>query len=181
MTNVDPRIDVIGAAIGDRSRCLIVTALMDGRAYTAKELAYRARVSAQTASFHLKHLVDCGLLARHQRGRHRYFFLANEDVASMIEAVMRVAPTEHLRRQPKRTTDEMALARCCYNHLAGLLGVAVANRLTETSRPELPSFRYSIGVRSWSAGRAARMIAGVRPAGYRGSCSLMTPAPRRPW
>ncbi len=131
MTNVDPRIDVIGAAVGDRSRALIIGALMDGRAYTAKELAYRARISAQTASFHLKRLVDCGLLERHQQGRHRYYYLANEDIASAIETMMAVAPSEHLRRQPKRTTEQMALARCCYNHLAGRLGVEVAERLIE--------------------------------------------------
>lgn len=129
--NVDPRLDVIGAAVGDRSRALIIAALMDGRAYTAKELAYRARISAQTASFHLKRLVDWELLDRHQKGRHRFYFLANEDVASMIEAMMLVAPSEHLRRQPKRASDQMALARCCYNHLAGRLGVEVAARFAE--------------------------------------------------
>jgi DNA-binding transcriptional ArsR family regulator len=129
--NVDPRIDVIGAAVGDRSRALIIAALMDGRAYTAKELAYRARISAQTASFHLKRLVDWGLLRRYQKGRHRFYFLANEDIASMIEAMMLVAPAEHLRRQPKRASDQMALARCCYNHLAGRLSVEVAARFAE--------------------------------------------------
>ena len=102
MTNIDPRIDVIGTAVGDRSRAMIITALMDGRAYTAKELAYRARISAQTASFHLKRLVEWGILERLQQGRHRYYYLANEEIASVIESMMSIAPSEHLRRQPKR-------------------------------------------------------------------------------
>lgn len=128
MTNVEPRIDVIGAALGDRSRSLIVAALMDGRAHTAKELAYRARISAQTASHHLQRLTDWGLLARHRQGRHRYYALANSEIAAAIEAMAVAATTEHLRRLPKRTTREMALARCCYNHLAGRLGVEIADR-----------------------------------------------------
>ncbi|MCG8355153.1 MAG: winged helix-turn-helix domain-containing protein [Kiloniellales bacterium] len=131
MTNLEPRIEVVGTAVADRSRALIVTALMDGRAHTAKELAYRARVSAQTASFHLQHLVDWGLLARHSRGRHRYYFLSGPEVADSIEAMMLAAPAEHLRRLPNRASEPLKLARCCYDHLAGRLGVAVAERLAD--------------------------------------------------
>ena len=81
--NLEPRIDVIAAALADRSRSTIVCALMDGRAQTAKELAYRARISAQTASFHLQRLLDCGLVACHRQGRHRYYYVPSADVAAI--------------------------------------------------------------------------------------------------
>ena len=131
MSNLEPRLDVIGAALGERSRALIVTALMDGRAQTAKELAYRARVSAQTASFHLQRLVEAGILVRHSQGRHRYYGLASPEIAGAIETLMAAAPDEHLRRLPARMGQDLLLARCCYDHLAGRLGVALAERFAE--------------------------------------------------
>jgi DNA-binding transcriptional ArsR family regulator len=129
--NLEPRIDVIAAALGDRSRSTIVCALMDGRAYTAKELAYRARISAQTASFHLGRLLESGLVACHKQGRNRYYRVPNADIAAVIETLSVAAPAEHLRRCPTRATREMALARSCYDHLAGWLGVELAHRLAE--------------------------------------------------
>lgn len=128
--NPEPRIDLLANALADRARSLIVSALMDGRAYTAKELAYRARVSAQTASFHLKHLVEAGVLARHQSGRNRYYYIAGPEIAAAVESLMTVAPVAHLRRHRSRATQEISLARSCYDHLAGKLGVAVADRLS---------------------------------------------------
>lgn len=129
--NLESRIDVIAAALGDRSRSTIVCALMDGRAYTAKELAYRARISAQTASFHLGRLLETGLVACHKQGRNRYYRVPDADIAAVIETISVVAPAEHLRRCPTRATREMALARSCYDHLAGRLGVELALRLAD--------------------------------------------------
>lgn len=131
MSNLDPHLEVVASALADRSRALIVAAVMDGRAYTAKELAYRARISAQTGSFHLQRLVDAGLLVRHAQGRHRYYRLASAEVAGAIEGVMAISPSDHLRRLPARAGAEMRFARSCYDHLAGRLGVALAERLTE--------------------------------------------------
>jgi hypothetical protein len=106
---------------------------MDGRAYTAKELAWRIQVSAQTASFHLQRLTDAHLIKCHQRGRNRYYYLAGPEVAETVEAMMLLAPDDHIRRLPAKTTRSMSAARCCYNHLAGKLGVAVAERIFESS------------------------------------------------
>ncbi len=132
MMNLDPRIDVIAAALADRGRATIVCALMDGRAYTAKELAYQARITAPTASFHLRRLLESGLIACLKQGRNRYYRLANAEVAEIIETLSLAAPAEHLRRGPARANQELALARSCYDHLAGRLGVDLAERLAET-------------------------------------------------
>ncbi len=129
MVNLEARIEVLAAALSDSSRSRIVFALMDGRAYTAKELAYQGRISAQTASFHLQRLVEAGVINRHQQGRHRYHHIANADIAAAIEALSVAAPDEHLRRLKPGAEGEIRLARSCYDHLAGRLGVAVAGRL----------------------------------------------------
>src|ERR1700732_3308551 len=87
----DPRLAEIAALVGDPARANILTALLDGRALTAGELAYVAGVSPQTASGHLAKLTLSGMLALQKQGRHRYYSLATPQVASMLESIMQVA------------------------------------------------------------------------------------------
>jgi DNA-binding transcriptional ArsR family regulator len=124
-----PSIAEIAALIGDPARANMLLALMDGRALTAGELAYAARVAPQTASAHLSKLVEARLLALEKQGRHRYFRLASPAVAELLEGLMAVAVDGAPRyRPPSRGDEAVRLARTCYDHLAGRLGVA----LTET-------------------------------------------------
>lgn len=129
--NQEPRIDIIASALADQGRSRIVAALMDGRAYSAKELAFRAGISPQTASFHLKRLTGSGLLSGYRRGRHHYFHIEDPDMAAAVEALMAVAPQQHLRRLPPRAQGDFVLARSCWTHLAGKLAVALAQHLSE--------------------------------------------------
>ena len=119
----------IAALLGDPARANIVLALMDGRARTASELAYAARVTPQTASGHLKQLVAARLLEVAAQGRHRYFRLAGAPVAAMIESMMAVAADVVPRLRPVRVPPELVRARLCYDHLAGRLGVAIADAM----------------------------------------------------
>jgi DNA-binding transcriptional ArsR family regulator len=113
------------AMLADRSRAAMCLALMDGRAWTAGELARQAGIAAPTASEHLTQLVGAGLLAEERQGRHRYLRLAGPEVARLIEdlavAAGRPAPTRSLRAV--RAAEDLAAARTCYDHLAGALGV----------------------------------------------------------
>lgn len=125
-----PDIASIAALIGDPARANILTALMDGGALSASELATEAGVTKQTASLHLSKLLDAEFVAVEQQGRHRYFRLADHDVARILEALMGIAA----RRKPRRLRTgpkEPALrkARVCYDHLAGDLGVALFDGL----------------------------------------------------
>jgi DNA-binding transcriptional ArsR family regulator len=122
----------IGALVGDPARAAILLALMDGRARTAGELAYFARVSAPTASEHLKRLTETNLLSVVSQGRHRYFRIASPLVARMLESIGAVAAVQAPpRHRPIRGLDAaMREARLCYDHLAGRLGVALADALT---------------------------------------------------
>jgi DNA-binding transcriptional ArsR family regulator len=127
-----PFIAEIAALVGDPARANILATLMDGRALTAGELAYSARVTPQTASAHLGKLVEAKLLAVEKQGRHRYFRLTSPKVAGVIEALMAVAVDGAPRHRPRSRGDEaLALARTCYDHLAGRLGVALADTLIE--------------------------------------------------
>jgi len=101
-----------------------------GRAMTAGELAQAAGVSAPTASGHLARLTQGGLLSAASQGRHRYFRLASPQVARMLEGIMVVAaPPPAARRATPLIPPALRDARTCYDHLAGRLGVALADAL----------------------------------------------------
>lgn len=125
-----PDIATIAALIGDPARANILTALMSGKALTATELAGEAGVTAQTASSHLRKLQDGGLITVLQQGRHRYASLAGDDIAQVLEGLMGLAAgTGHLRLRTGPRDPELRLARVCYNHLAGEMGVRVFRSL----------------------------------------------------
>jgi DNA-binding transcriptional ArsR family regulator len=121
----------VAALIGDPARANILHALADGRALTAGELAWHAGVSAQTTSGHLAKLAGARLIALEKQGRHRYFRLASPEVAEAMEALMLVAANGPKRHRPTGPRDEaLRAARTCYDHLAGRLAVALADRLS---------------------------------------------------
>jgi len=125
-----PNIVRIAALVGDQARAEILTALMGGQALTATELADVAGVTKQTVSTHLAKLVDARLLVVEKQGRHRYFRLADRDVADLLESLMGVAfraGAIRLRSSPREPA--LRKARVCYDHLAGDLGVLVFDRL----------------------------------------------------
>jgi DNA-binding transcriptional ArsR family regulator len=124
------RMASVAALLGDPARANILTALLDGRALTAKELAFAARVTPQTASGHLARLTDASLLAAEKQGRHRYFRLASPLVGQMLESVMAVAGPEP-RLTSWRGGEALRTARTCYDHIAGRLGVALADSLSD--------------------------------------------------
>jgi DNA-binding transcriptional ArsR family regulator len=130
MASNGPYFADVAALIGDPTRANILAALMDGRARTAKELAFEAGVSPQTTSGHLAKLADGRLLTLAVQGRHRYYHLADPLVACAIEAMMALSVTGPRRARPKTPAEEgLRAARTCYDHLAGRLGVGVMDHL----------------------------------------------------
>ena len=132
----------IAALAGDPARAGMLHALMDGRALTASELARVAGITPQTASGHLARMAVAGLLAVEKQGRHRYHRLASPAVAQMVEGIMQVAsglgtPPPRLVVGPRDAA--LRAARTCYDHLAGRLGVALADALVEGGQIELAS------------------------------------------
>jgi DNA-binding transcriptional ArsR family regulator len=124
-----PDIAYVAALIGDPARANMLTALMSGKALTASELAAEAGVTLQTASSHLAKLDGSGLLRQRKQGRHKYFSLANDDVAGVIEGLMGLAAgAGHLRTRTGPKDAALRKARVCYKHLAGDMGTALFDR-----------------------------------------------------
>lgn len=123
------------ALLADPTRAAVCTALLDGRAWTAGELARHVRVAPSTASEHLSRLIAGGVLAEERQGRHRYVRLATPAVATLIEDLTAFAESGPGPATAPRTLGEAtrlsaeARARTCYDHLAGRLGVAVSDAL----------------------------------------------------
>jgi len=123
----------LAALLADRTRAAMCLALLDGRAWTARELAAHARVAPSTATEHLHRLVGGGLLVERRQGRHRYVQLADPSVAHLLEDLAaRLEPRADPPRGLRIATADAALrrGRTCYDHLAGRLGVAVTDAMT---------------------------------------------------
>ncbi len=142
--------------LGDPGRAAILLSLMGGVALPAGELATIANVAAQTASGHLAKLVDGRLLSVERQGRHRYYRLASAEVADAIEALLVLTARPHA---PDRTADTckasagtLGHARTCYAHLAGWLGVRIADALQERAllRPfDVKTYKVTPSGREW--------------------------------
>jgi len=121
----------IASLVGEPARAAMLLQLMDGRMLTATELAKVANVSPQTGSRHLAQMVESGLMCVAQRGRHRYHRLASSEVAKVLEGIMQIAgqlPRQRVMVVGPRD-ETMRTARMCYDHIAGRLGLAIAERL----------------------------------------------------
>jgi len=120
----------VGALIGEPARAAMLDALAAGHSLPAGELARLAGVHPATATAHLRRLVDGGLVTVRSQGRHRYHELAGPEIAEALEALSRVAPPATVRSlREHRTARGLAQARTCYDHLAGLRGVQLRDRL----------------------------------------------------
>jgi DNA-binding transcriptional ArsR family regulator len=125
-----PDIARIAALMGDPARANMLTALMSGKAVTATELAKEAGVTLQTASMHLSKLDQGGLLCQRKQGRHKYFSLASDDVARVLEALMGLAAgAGHFRTRTGPKDPALRKARVCYSHLAGDMGIQLFDSL----------------------------------------------------
>src|SRR4029453_14212306 len=133
MTTVNA-LSEVAALMGDPARASMLSLLMDGRAHTASELALTAGVTAQTASGHLSRMVEANLLDARAQGRNRFYRLASGDVAHAIESLMALAgkPAEPAPPSPPGRRDPgLRFCRTCYDHLAGQVGMAVTDALTQ--------------------------------------------------
>ena len=142
---INPNIAEIASLLGETSRATMLASMMDGRFHTASELAYMAAIKPQTASFHLAKLVDGKLVNVEKQGRHRYFRLAGEDIAQLLESFLAMSPPPEVRTL-KQSSQMKVLqdARTCYDHLAGKLGVQLTESLLKASYLELDQKQFVI-------------------------------------
>jgi DNA-binding transcriptional ArsR family regulator len=130
MTSPEPRFAKVAAMIGDPTRARMLSALMGGQFLAAGELAAASGVTAQTASGHIAKLVDAELVVVRTQGRHRYFRLADAEIAHALEALSLVAErSAQADKWSQGAYKPLKAARTCYSHLAGELGVALFDGL----------------------------------------------------
>jgi len=141
----NPDVASVASLVGEPSRGRMLTALMEGRALTATELALEGGVAASTASSHLQRLARGGLVTMVRQGRHRYFRIAGPEVAAALEGLMAIA------RRGKRSIDRfgpldeaLRHARVCYDHLAGETGVRFLESASE--RKWLRCSRHGVAI-----------------------------------
>lgn len=149
-----PNIAEVASLIGDPSRAAMLMRLLGGRALPAGELAGAARIRPQTASAHLAKLVEGGLLVHESHGRHRYYRLASEEIGRALEALNAIAPLKPARSlRESEQSKALHFARTCYDHLAGEVGVALADRLLEMElvRADGPDFVVTQNGAKWFA------------------------------
>jgi DNA-binding transcriptional ArsR family regulator len=168
-----PNITNIAALIGDHARAEVLTVLMSGMALTATELADAAGVTRQTISAHLAKLGDAGLLSVESQGRHRYFRIADAEVAQLLESLMGVAfGTGAVRVRSSPREPALRKARVCYDHLAGELGVLVYDGLARRGAFALGADGISLTPDGQDLIRALGIDTGQLPASRRPFCRI---------
>ncbi len=131
---MEPDISRLAALVTEPARAAILLHLLDGRSWTAAELAKVAGVRASAASAHLKKLLDSDLIRVNPAGRHRYFRLAGAGVASLMEQLARSAPVRQaVTPGQRRASLALRVCRLCYDHLAGRLGVEITAAMVSKS------------------------------------------------
>jgi len=138
------QLERMASLVGEPARIKILWALMDGKAYTATELAVAADVSAQSASMHLGKLVNADLLKVIAQGRHRYYSYARDEVAYAVEAMANLIPRPELIKDRKTADSPFRYCRSCYDHLAGKVGVAITERLLKLDYLEEKGSIYDV-------------------------------------
>ena len=142
----EPRLARVAAQIADPSRSRMLAYLLDGERASAGELARAAGVSAATASAHLAQLLDAGFVHCEPRGRHRYYHLADGEIAQALTALALVAERgSHAREWASPQRQRLRQARCCWGHLAGALGVQLLQALQQRGwlQPEGAEFQLT--------------------------------------
>jgi DNA-binding transcriptional ArsR family regulator len=122
----------VGRLLSAPARSAILDALLDGREHSAGELAQVAGVATSTTSEHLQALVGGGLVRQRRSGRHRFYSVTDERVAEALEVLGQLCPDMPVRSlRESRARDALQVARTCYDHLAGQLGVALHDAYVE--------------------------------------------------
>lgn len=140
--DAEDQLSKLATLIGEPVRARMLWQLLDGKAFTATELALHASVSLPNASMHLARLTEAGLLAGEKQGRHRYFRFAKPEVAYAIEALANLLPP--VPQAEAALPSGIKYCRSCYDHLAGYVGVQLNNRLLEEKILRAEGTEYSV-------------------------------------
>ena len=169
----EPRLARVAAMVADPARSRMLSYLLSGEVASAGELAACASVTPATASGHLAKLLDAGFVVCESRGRHRYYRLADAEVAHALEALALVAERDaHDRAWQHPARLRLREARCCYGHLAGRLAVLLHDQLLRTGALQAAPGGYTLTAagRSWLQDRGMRVPEPARQRRFAFAC-----------
>lgn len=116
--------------LAEDARAAILLTLSDGRPQTAGTLARAAGLRASAATAHLTRLLRSGLLTAERVGRQRLYRIGDPAITPVLEAMAGFAGARQARTHGEAYRGSMLrMARMCYDHLAGALGVAITEAL----------------------------------------------------
>ncbi len=148
---VEEKFVLISSLLCEPARAKMLWNLLDGRAYTATELAAAADISATSASNHLAKLLEADVLKVENQGRHRYYSFAKPEVAYVVESLANLT-TDGLSRKSKKEISEpsgIKYCRTCYDHLAGFVGVKLVEAFERKKILRPTETAYSITEKGW--------------------------------
>jgi DNA-binding transcriptional ArsR family regulator len=180
----DTAVSTIAAAIGEPARARILYSLMDGHARTSTELSAIAEVTPSTASVHLHRLKQAGLVKVLYQGKHRFYSLEGPEVAGVLEGLSVLAGTPRKKFVPT-TPTRLRAARTCYDHMAGMVGVALNDRFHALGWLAVNAGRRKSSYALTSRGEAAFEALGIDVQGTRAlrrrfACPCLDWSERRP-
>jgi DNA-binding transcriptional ArsR family regulator len=128
----EANLSAVASLMADQHRSEMLLVLLGGEPLSGTALAEAAGISRALASAHLKKLVAGGLVRVQANGRQRMYMIASRLVADALEAMLLLSPPSEIRslRQASRSKN-LRWARMCYDHLAGVVGVAVTEALAD--------------------------------------------------
>ena len=140
----------ISGLICEPTRAKMLWSLLDGKAYTASELAIAADISATAVSNHLSKLLCADILKVEIQGRHRYYSFSKPEVAYVIESLANLASDNIVAKDKKSVgTNGVKFCRTCYDHLAGFVGVKVAEALEKNNCIKKSETAYTVTSKGW--------------------------------
>jgi DNA-binding transcriptional ArsR family regulator len=136
----------ISGLICEPVRARMLWNLLDGRAYTATELAIAADVSVTAASNHLAKLLDADIVKVEAQGRNRYYSFSRPEIAYVVESLASLAGDKTKKAVP---ADGVKFCRTCYDHLAGFVGVQVTEALETKGYLKRSGSAYAVTEKGW--------------------------------
>lgn len=139
----------IAVLIGEAARAKMLWNLLDGRSYTASELAIVADISATSASNHLARLLDADLLKVEKQGRHRYFSFSKPEIAYVVESLASLSGHSSKKMEKENALTGIKYCRSCYDHLAGRVGVTITEALVKKKAISKHANSYLVTTSGW--------------------------------
>jgi len=148
--DVEEKFVSITALICEPARAKMLWNLLDGRAYTASEMSIVADTSPSSASNHLSRLLEAEIIKVEIQGRHRYYSLANVEVAYAVEGLANLATNSVITHNKKeREKSGVKYCRTCYDHLAGFVGVMIVETLEKKGYLIKAKKEYVVSNKGW--------------------------------